>query len=85
MDCLSMFNGMFAFAILDLHKNKLIIVRDRFGIKPLYFSSSDSQFIFASEVNALLAVNNSPCLNYIGMFDYVQSGWTSIQYTFREH
>ena len=37
IDCLHKFNGMWAFAIWDLHKQRLFISRDRFGIKPLYY------------------------------------------------
>ena len=46
-------NGMFSFAALDIQKNQLIIVRDPFGIKPLYYTQSDGVFGFASEARAL--------------------------------
>ena len=49
-------NGMFAFAALDLLEGKLYLVRDPFGIKPLYFSRQDRKFSFASEVGALKAL-----------------------------
>jgi asparagine synthase (glutamine-hydrolysing) len=52
--CLSMFNGMFAFAIYDLLKEELFLARDQFGIKPLYYSSKKELFIFASEMKAIL-------------------------------
>lgn len=45
-------NGMFAFAICD--KNKIYLVRDRYGIKPLYYSIGGSQLLFASEIKAIL-------------------------------
>lgn len=53
-DCVSHFKGMFAFAIWDEKKQKLFCVRDRFGIKPFYYTIQKGMFIFASEMKALL-------------------------------
>lgn len=47
--------GMFAFGLLDLNKKELHLVRDRFGIKPLYYMQSKDQFLFASELKAIVA------------------------------
>jgi asparagine synthase (glutamine-hydrolysing) len=46
------FNGMFAFAIYDKSNNKILLVRDANGIKPLYYSTSNNQLIFSSEIKA---------------------------------
>lgn len=52
VDCVTHLRGMFAFAIWD--GKRLFLARDRFGIKPLYYTINDDQFIFASEAKALL-------------------------------
>jgi len=51
---LDKFNGMFAFAIWDRTKQELFLARDRFGIKPLYYTVKNNTFIFGSEVKAIL-------------------------------
>ena len=53
-ECVEKFNGMWAFVIFDKEKNSLFLSRDRFGVKPLYYILEDNQFIFASEIKALL-------------------------------
>ncbi len=54
--CFDRFNGMFAVALYDIRKKKLILARDHFGIKPLYYALSPKQdrFVFASEIKPLL-------------------------------
>jgi asparagine synthase (glutamine-hydrolysing) len=54
-DVVQRLRGMFAFAIYDREVAELFLARDRFGIKPLYFTVRNSTFLFASELKALLA------------------------------
>jgi len=53
-ECVTRFNGMFAFAIWDKSKQELFIARDRYGTKPLYYAFFDDVFVFASEQKAIL-------------------------------
>ena len=68
----SRFNGMFALALFDADKEELILVRDRFGIKPLYFYESSDMFFFASELGSLLAFPVSRELDYTSLNAYFQ-------------
>ena len=53
-DCVTHLRGMFAFAIWDARQRKLVLARDRVGIKPLYYTVVDGLLLFASEIKALL-------------------------------
>lgn len=57
--CLQKLEGMFAFAILDRESKKLICVRDAFGIKPLFFSSTADGVVFGSELPAVIALRRA--------------------------
>lgn len=54
-DCVSKFNGIFAFCIWDKDEQKLFFARDRIGVKPLFYTTDGNSFIFASEIKALLS------------------------------
>lgn len=53
-DCVNRLNGMFAFAVWDKREQTLFLVRDRYGIKPLYYALWDQTFLFGSEQKAIL-------------------------------
>lgn len=75
--CLSRFVGMFAFAIHDAEEHVLTLVRDRFGIKPLYHVAIGARWVFASEIPPLLrfrpaAADESTIRTYLelGLYDH---------------
>ena len=55
--CVEKLRGMFAFAIWDQRQRKLILARDRLGIKPLYYTTVSGRLIFASELKAILQLS----------------------------
>lgn len=83
VDCLPRFNGMWAFAILDLRESpRLVLARDHFGIKPLYYAESAGRLLFASEIKAILQdsrlrreVDDQQMYQYLlqGFFDHTES------------
>jgi asparagine synthase (glutamine-hydrolysing) len=53
--CVEYFNGQWAFAIWDVHARRLFLSRDRIGIRPLFYTQTAQNFLFASEIKSLLA------------------------------
>ena len=64
-------NGMFAFAIWDKLEKKLTIVRDRMGVKPLYYTFNDDTFYFASEQKALFTAGIPLKIAQQGLEEYI--------------
>ncbi|HXB13829.1 MAG TPA: asparagine synthase (glutamine-hydrolyzing), partial [Bacteroidia bacterium] len=65
-------NGFFAFAVYDNVEQSLFIARDRFGIKPLFYSNENGSFFFASEMKALLKYPISKKIDNNSLFQYLQ-------------
>jgi asparagine synthase (glutamine-hydrolysing) len=84
----SRLRGMFAFAILDRPRNRVLLARDRFGIKPLFYAVHQRQWIFASEMKAILALKDfrpeldrQACYDFLGL-SYIPepaTGFVNIQ------
>lgn len=74
--CLPKFEGMFAFAVVDRQRGTLTLVRDVFGVKPLFFAhADDGRFVFSSELPSLLGLlPGRPRLDWQNAVDYLQSG-----------
>ena len=82
-DCVNKLRGMFAFALYDERRRKLLIARDRFGKKPLHYALAGERLFFGSEIKAILAVapelaevNNEALLQYM-YFGYVPDPLTA--------
>jgi asparagine synthase (glutamine-hydrolysing) len=73
--CFPKLRGMFAFALWDANRNRLLLVRDPMGIKPLYYYRSARHFLFASEVRTLLQTRLVPRkLDANGLFSFLAFG-----------
>jgi asparagine synthase (glutamine-hydrolysing) len=82
-DCVTKLRGMFAFALYDERRNKLLMARDRFGKKPLHYALAKGRLWFGSEIKSILAVapelarvNHEALLQYM-YFGYVPDPITS--------
>ncbi len=71
-ECLQWLSGFFAFAFYNIHANELIIARDRYGKKPLVIYENEGQFLFASELKALMPLIPAKQLNPISVSLYFQ-------------
>ena len=73
--CVERFNGIFAFAIWDQSNNYVFLSRDRFGVKPLYYSTSKQGVCFSSEIKGILALNERFEINANTVRSYLHFVW----------
>lgn len=89
IDFLSFLNGMYAGAILDPGQHRLLLFRDRFGIKPLYYLKNNHNFLFSSEIQPLFAGTgiqpeiNAPCLADYFTYRYIPGSETLFKGVYR--
>lgn len=74
-DCVKRFNGMWAFALWDARRQRLLLSRDRLGVKPLYYREEDGGLIFSSEIKAIAAVRDLKRANLAKVHDYLAYGY----------
>ncbi|TCO78830.1 asparagine synthase (glutamine-hydrolyzing) [Marinisporobacter balticus] len=75
IDCIHQFNGMFAIAIFDKRKDELYLIRDRMGVKPLYYYYNQQDIVFASELKPIMKYpffHKEINMNALNMFLYHQ-------------
>jgi asparagine synthase (glutamine-hydrolysing) len=85
LDCVKHLRGMFAFALWDTKRRRLLLARDRMGEKPLYLYESEGQLLFASELKALLRSGQIPfeldpeAVNLFFHYQYVPEPMTPLK------
>jgi len=83
--CVERLQGMFAFALWDRSRHRLLLARDRLGIKPLYYAFTEREILFASEIKALLAAGGiRPLFNEAVLPEYLATRYVAGEDTFFE-
>ncbi len=68
--------GIFAFAIYDSRHRRLVLARDRYGVKPLFYARLDGQWVFASEIKAITALQDfRPAIDRQACYDFLGLGY----------
>ena len=76
IDCLKMFNGIFAFAIYDCINEEIFIARDQLGVKPLYIYKDETKFLFSSEIKSFIQFNINKDIDLNGILNYMSFLWS---------
>jgi asparagine synthase (glutamine-hydrolysing) len=78
LDCVHSLHGMFAIALYDKQEGRLLLARDRLGIKPLYYAFCRDKLVFASEIKALLPLlDHAPDINISALNQFMQNQFQS--------
>lgn len=82
--CVEHLNGMFAFAVFDERQGRFLLLRDRLGVKPLFYAALDSGLLFASEPKAILAHPQfQRALDVVGLVDALSLSKATAQTAFK--
>ena len=76
--CVERLNGQWAFAVWDAPRQKLFLSRDRFGIRPLFYTQAGGRFLFASEIKALMACPDVSCELDLEALDQIFTFWVTL-------
>lgn len=74
-NCINRFNGMWAFALYDKEQSLIFCSRDRFGVKPFYYSNNHDKFVFGSELKQIIGYQTRLKVNQPILMDYLVSGF----------
>ncbi len=77
-DCVHHFNGQWAFALWDSHRERLFLSRDRLGIRPLYYAQADGYFVFGSEIKAIFAHGGVSRQIDLAALDQIFTFWCTV-------
>ncbi len=73
--CVRSLNGMFAFAVWDEPRERLLLARDRLGIKPVFYAWDGGRLVFASEIKGILEAWPRPEVDVVALHDYLSLGY----------